>query len=131
MLCGTLANAELGLTSGESTYCEVIRAKDRALRMIGGRCIGASVEINETVARYDEPTGVEVVTSALVVGVALVERPVFPQSRAWLDGEVPNDPWAKQLQSFFNARNRRKPEPMKIPPILKMPGHEARRRGAN
>jgi phage head maturation protease len=82
--------------------------------LTGGRCIGASVEIDERVARYDKAGGVEVVTSWLVVGIALVERPVYPQTRAWLEGDVPNDPQAKELQSFFNARNRRKPERMLI-----------------
>lgn len=80
--------------------------------LTGGRCIGASVEIDERVARYDEATGVDVVTSALVTGIALVERPVSPQARAWLDGEVPNDPQARALHSHFEARNRRKPKPL-------------------
>jgi phage head maturation protease len=82
--------------------------------LTGGRCIGASIEIDRRVARYDEGANVEIVTSGLVTGIALVERPIFPQARAWLDGEMPNDPWGKELQSSFNARNRRKPEQILI-----------------
>jgi hypothetical protein len=42
--------------------------------LTGGRCIGASVEIDKSVTRYDEAAGVEIVTSGVVVGVALVQR---------------------------------------------------------
>ena len=78
--------------------------------LTGGRSIGASVEIDERVARYDRATRVEVVTSGQVVGVSLTARPVYLEAWAWLDGDIPNDPWAKELRSFFKARNRRKPE---------------------
>jgi hypothetical protein len=58
----------------------------------------------------------------------LVERPIFPQARAWLAGEVPIDPQAATLRDHFAARLRRKPPLLVIPPV---PGAwaEAMRRG--
>jgi phage head maturation protease len=80
--------------------------------LVGGKSIGASVELAEVAWHYDEHSQVEIVTSALVTGIALVESPVFPQARAWPDGDVPNDPQARALHSYFAARNRREPKPL-------------------
>jgi phage head maturation protease len=77
--------------------------------LAGGQTVGASVEIDERVARYVKATRVEVVTWGLVVGIALTKRPIYLEARAWLDGDVPNDPKARALHSHFVARNRRRP----------------------
>jgi hypothetical protein len=55
--------------------------------------------------------------SARVVGVALVERPVFPQARAWLAGDVPHDAQAKMLCDRFAARLERDRRAKAQPPI--------------
>jgi Caudovirus prohead serine protease len=80
--------------------------------LTGGRCIGASVEFVDRAARYD---GIETVISATVVGIALLERPIYPQTRAWLDGDVPAERQANALYASFAARQRRRAEPVFIP----------------
>jgi phage head maturation protease len=82
--------------------------------LTGGRCIGASVEFVDRAARYD---GIETVISATVVGIALLERPIYPQTRAWLDGEVPAERQANALYASFAARKRRRAEPVCVPEI--------------
>jgi hypothetical protein len=47
----------------------------------------------------------------------LVERPIFPQARAWLAGEVPTNPQAATLRDHFTARLRREPPLLVIPSV--------------
>jgi Caudovirus prohead serine protease len=85
--------------------------------LTGGRCIGASVEFVDRAARYDAYDGIETVISATVVGIALIARPIYPQTRAWLSGDIPNERQAAALHASFAFRQRRRAEPVCVPEI--------------
>jgi Caudovirus prohead serine protease len=85
----------------------------------GGRWLSVSAELIDVSKHYDADSGSHIVCTAILSGLAIVQRHtgLFAGTRAWLNGDVPNERQAAALHASFAARKRRRAEPVAIPPM--------------
>jgi Caudovirus prohead serine protease len=85
--------------------------------LVGGKWLATSAELEGITKHFDPCSGAHLITGASLTGLAIVpqDSALFPGTRCWLSGCVPDEWQAAVLHESFAARKRRRAEPVFIP----------------